>query len=157
MLSSEIPLPASATNRRLRPLVPRRTVLASWVALLLADAIVKLLGFWRLYRVVNSIPTMRRINGDRAATASAICESVETASLKYFRHVRCLQSAAAAVSVLRLHGIPARLVIGVRRLPFEAHAWVMVDEQVVLNDRPDLASHYKIIDGFDVPRAVDRT
>jgi hypothetical protein len=64
----------------------------------------------------------------------------------YLKHARCLQSAAVATCLLRLRGVAADLVIGVRRMPFTAHAWVEVDQTIVMNGRSNTRSLYTVID-----------
>src|SRR5262245_24628381 len=123
---------------------PSQTV-AAWMLLLAVDVVEKTLGFWRVYRVVGLAPTLRRSPHTSTAAARRVCGAVDAASVYYFRRVRCLQSAAAAVCLLRLHGIAAELVIGIRRLPFGAHAWVEVDRQVVMNEQPEMGSLYQVI------------
>jgi hypothetical protein len=116
----------------------------AWTLLLLVD-VAKRFGFWSLHRAVGKVPTLRRRSRRPAETSTRhVCEAIESACVHYFHRVLCLQSAAAAVCLLRFHGIHAALVIGVRRLPFEAHAWVEVDGQVVLNDKPGLSRYQTI-------------
>ena len=118
-------------------------IAAAWTLLLLFDVIEKTLGFQRLYRLLSRAP--RRRGQARPATTERLCDAVNAASVCYVRRVRCLQSAAAAVCLLRFHRIPADLVIGIRRLPFSAHAWVEVDRQVVMNEQPDMGAIYRVI------------
>jgi hypothetical protein len=74
----------------------------------------------------------------------ACCASVNRARQYYFMRVRCLQVATAAVCYLRLSGYPAQLVVGIRRVPFEAHAWAELDGLVV-NDFPAVQHTYAVI------------
>jgi hypothetical protein len=61
------------------------------------------------------------------------------------KRAACLQRSAVATWLLRRHGVPAELVIGYRPLPFESHAWVEVDGQVV-NDLPQYKKVFKVLD-----------
>jgi len=110
----------------------------AWLLLLAFDALRRMLGFAGLCRAVGRVRAWRPGPHDAALSTRLYCTAVETASVYYFRRVNCLQSGATAVCLLRLHGIPADLVIGVQRLPFEAHAWVESHGRVVMNDRPRL-------------------
>src|SRR6185437_3173520 len=65
--------------------------------------------------------------------ALKICSALERARLFYPRRVYCVQSAAAAALFLRGRRIQCDFVIGVRRVPFMAHAWVEVAGDVVMN------------------------
>jgi hypothetical protein len=118
-------------------------IAGAWTLLLLVD-VVKTFGFWRLYRAIGRVPTSRRRSRKPTVSAVNVCDAIDAASAHYVHRVLCLQSAAAAVCLLRFYGIPAALVIGVRRLPFEAHAWVEVDGEVVLNDRSGLSRYQTI-------------
>jgi hypothetical protein len=109
--------------------------------LLLVDIVERTLGFGRLCRAVSRAQTSR---WHSPAATRTLCKAVDDACAYYFHRVNCLQSAAATVCLLRLHGIPAKLVIGIQRLPFEAHAWVESNGQIVLNDRPKLALYQPI-------------
>jgi hypothetical protein len=81
----------------------------------------------------------------RDQRAALLCAAVNRARVYYFMHARCLQSAAVANCLLRWHGIPAQLVIGVRRVPFTAHAWVEVDGRVVMNEQTSMLNVYTVI------------
>jgi hypothetical protein len=47
--------------------------------------------------------------------------------------------------LMRLRGWPAELVLGVRRMPFAAHAWVEVRGRVV-NDDPRVQRQYSVLE-----------
>lgn len=74
-----------------------------------------------------------------------VCRAVDFACVWYFKEVECLQRSVVTTRLLRSSGTPARLVIGVRQLPFKAHAWVEVDGQVI-NDKPYINELYAILD-----------
>lgn len=130
---------ARARTTRLPELV------VAWMLLLVVDVVGKMFGFGALCRAVGRRQTSRWRSRAPAVSARTLCTAVDAACAYYYFHrVRCLQSAAATVCLLRLHGIPADLVIGVQRLPFEAHAWVVSDGQIVMNDLPRLALYQAI-------------
>lgn len=63
----------------------------------------------------------------------------------------CLPQALAAEALLRRHGAPAELIIGVRRgtaalrrRSVEAHAWVLSGERVVVGWVDDLSSYVRL-------------
>jgi Transglutaminase-like superfamily len=74
-----------------------------------------------------------------------ICRAVSIACIWYPKQVFCLQRSAAATKLLRRHGIPAEMVIGAKRLPLRAHAWVEVEGRVV-NDKPEVQTDYLVMD-----------
>jgi hypothetical protein len=71
--------------------------------------------------------------------------AVDEACVWYVKRAPCLQRSAVAACLLRRHGVPAELVIGYRALPFESHAWVEVDGQVV-NDRPQYQKVFAVLE-----------
>ena len=72
-----------------------------------------------------------RTNTSPGASLLELCRAVDIACIWYWKKVVCLQRSAAATCLLRRHGITAQLVIGTQQVPFNAHAWVEVDGQVV--------------------------
>lgn len=54
---------------------------------------------------------------------------------------QCLNWSLAMMHYLMNLGIAATLILGVRRTPWSAHAWVQQDE-VVLSDSVDNVTHY---------------
>jgi hypothetical protein len=134
----------SGTDDAVARTVPPLRLLAAWVIVLCVDLIGSACGFWNLYRVVRLMPIRSRRRWRYEARSESLCEAVGAASVYYIRRVHCLQKAAAAVCLLRAHGIPAELVVGIHRLPFEAHAWVEVNRQIVMNDRQGLELYQTI-------------
>jgi hypothetical protein len=77
--------------------------------------------------------------------ADRICQAVSIACIWYPKQVFCLQRSAAATKLLRRHGIPAEMVIGAKRMPLRAHAWVEVEGRVV-SDKPEVQTDYLVMD-----------
>lgn len=108
---------------------------AAWGMLAFVDVALKVGGFHRFYRMVEKWPTLRAPSAERRDEVVArTCAAMDRARVYYFKRAWCLQRAAATVCLLRLRGVRAELVIGVRKIPFAAHAWTEV-EQVVVNDQ----------------------
>jgi hypothetical protein len=123
---------------------PREALLvaAGWCMLAGVDLTLRVAGFHRFYRVVERWPLRRPPAAEkRAEVAERTCAAVDRARVYYVKRAWCLQRAAASVCLLRLRGIPAELVIGVRKIPFSAHAWTEVEGEVV-NDPAGLRSMY---------------
>lgn len=117
-------------------------VAAGWCMLAFVDLALRLGGFHRFYRMVEAWPVRRPLPAEaRAETVRRSCAAVDRARVYYFKRAWCLQRAAASVCLLRLRGVPAELVIGVRKIPFSAHAWTEV-ERVVVNDPANLRAVY---------------
>jgi hypothetical protein len=127
-----------------RRLAARRTVLTvqAWLGLLAFD-LALLAGFARVHKwLKRHRPRSRRAFG---ATADDVVWAVDEACVWYVKRVACLQRSVIATWLLRRYGMPAELVIGYRPLPFESHAWVEVDGQVV-NDRPQYQKVFTVLD-----------
>jgi len=134
-----LPEPAAGPSRPMA--VPQGwkatgTVLLSWFGLVAADVIVRTGGFRALRGVVKRWPRKQTGTSD-IEEARKISSLVDLASTWYFKHSWCLQRSAVTACVLRLFGADADLVIGCRKIPFAAHAWVEVGGAVV-NDNPRL-------------------
>ncbi|HEX3130854.1 MAG TPA: lasso peptide biosynthesis B2 protein, partial [Thermoanaerobaculia bacterium] len=104
---------------RFRPLC----FLASWIGLVLADLLLGFSGFHRFHTLLGRI-RVRGPERDSAALATELSRVVDHASAFYFKRAWCLQRSAVAMALMRFHGVPAKLAIGVHRVPFQAHAWV---------------------------------
>lgn len=117
-------------------------VFAAWWLLVLVDVVLRAGGFHRFYRMMQRWPTLREAPAEiRARRMADSCIAVTRARTYYFKHAWCLQRSAAAVCFMRLRGVPAEVVIGVRKIPFYAHAWAEVDG-VVVNDQPAVRTMY---------------
>lgn len=79
-----------------------------------------------------------------AELVRTICLAVDHACSWYVPQPKCVQRAAATAMLLRRWGIPARVVIGVRRIPAEGHAWVEVGGVDV--DNTDSRQFFHVID-----------
>jgi len=66
---------------------------------------------------------------------------LDLVSIFYPKQVLCLQRSAATVLLLRRYGYDAKMIIGARLVPFRAHAWVELENQVV-NDKSYTPSDY---------------
>src|SRR5215203_6059501 len=114
------------------PIAPRPIRLTcltvdAWFGLLAFD-VARLAGFARLYRWLRARrPSSRR----SAASVEEIIWSVDEACVWYVTRAACLQRSVVATWLLRRNGVAAEMVIGCRPLPFESHAWVEIDGQVV--------------------------
>ena len=79
------------------------------------------------------------------AKIGRLCRVIDIVCVWYPKRVLCLQRSAATTCLLRKHGLPAQLVIGVQNPPFKAHAWVGVEGHVV-NDKPYVPEMYAALE-----------
>lgn len=141
-------LAGSDRGRRVEPGSRARGlgVAFAWGMLAVTDVVLTVAGFDRFYRLMSSWPTIRaKDERDRTARARRVCGMVNRARMFYPKRAWCLQSAAVAVCLLRIGGIAAELVIGVRKVPFYAHAWVEVEGDIVMNARTGLGTLFTVI------------
>lgn len=111
--------------------------------LLLMDGALHLAGFRRFQGIVRWWPTVgAAAPGTTKARAAETYQAVDRARTWYFKRSWCLQSAATVVCLARLRGVPAELVLGVRKFPFQAHAWAEVDGTCISGeDAPNVANY----------------
>lgn len=100
-------------------------------------------NFEALYAKVRNCRVRSKQRPD--AAVERICHAMDLATIWYWKQAQCLQRSAAAVCLLRRHGVDAELVIGAQQLPFKAHAWAEVNGQVV-NDKPYMREMYAVLD-----------
>ena len=99
--------------------------------------------FNALHNRVRNCPIVNQQSSPKAV--AQICAAVDLACIWYWKEALCLQRSAATVYLLKRSGISAQLVIGAQQMPFRAHAWVEVDEQVV-NDKPYVPDIYAVLE-----------
>ena len=121
----------------------RLLTLRAYSLLVVFELYLKRGNFEALYRKVRTFPVARKTSESEAI--ETICSAVDMACIWYPKEVLCLQRSAATACFLRKSGIPARMIIGARRMPFKAHAWVEVNGDVV-NDKPYTPEIYAVLD-----------
>ena len=114
----------------------------AWLGLAAFD-VALLAGFARAHERVRAYPVNQRRRD--MFRPEHIVWAVDEACVWYVKPAPCLQRSAVAACLLRRHGVGAELVIGYRALPFESHAWVEVDGQVV-NDRPQYQKFFTVLE-----------
>lgn len=127
-----------------RTLLERLSTTVAFGALLLVDGVMKLSGFRRFHRLVERFPTLGSASRPDP-TIQRVCTAVDRAATLYFKRAWCLQRSATVACLLRLRGIPAELVFGVRKMPFYGHAWVELGGRV-LNDSPIVQTRYTVLE-----------
>jgi hypothetical protein len=114
----------------------------AWLALAAFD-LALLAGFARAHERVRACAVKPRRR--RELRPEHVVWAVDEACVWYVKRAPCLQRSAVAACLLRGIGIRAELVIGYRGLPFESHAWVEVDGQIV-NDRPQYQKVFTVLE-----------
>ncbi len=117
-----------------------RMVAAALLGLAVFDLILSILSLKILCSCVRRWPAKRSKSPDRS-TVGRVCASVHRACVWYPKRTLCLQRSAVTTCLLRSYGVSAFLKIGVRPMPFQAHAWVEADGSVI-NDWPKVKKFY---------------
>ena len=120
-------------------------VLAAVLGLLLVDATLLIFNFKRLCVWVGAWPQRQGEYDDRLI--GEVCAAVERACVWYPKQALCLQRSAVTACLLRSFGIRAQMKLGMRSMPFLAHAWVEVDGAVV-NDFPGVKTFYSSLASY---------
>jgi hypothetical protein len=122
-----------------RPTPSALGLLTAFIGLALFDLILWLFSLKLLCSCVKAWPV--RMRKPDPSISGQLCSAVEQASVWYPKKTLCLQRSAVTTCILRSHGIAARMMIGIRPMPFLAHAWVEVNGSVV-NDWRAVAKFY---------------
>jgi hypothetical protein len=118
-----------------------RMVLSSLLGLVIFDAILSFLSLKSMCRCVRAWP-VKRPRFANPSIIGQVCGAVERACVWYPKRALCLQRSAVTTCLLRTHGVSAQMMIGVRPMPFLAHAWVEADGSVI-NDWPRVRKFYR--------------
>jgi len=116
--------------------------LAAFFGFATINLTLKTLGFRGLCDAVRGWPVSSNV---AHSGREEICNAVDRATTWYPKQALCLQRSAITTCLLRQQSIPAQMVIGCRKIPFKAHAWVELDGQVV-NDKRQVQEYYKVLD-----------
>ncbi len=119
----------------------KRLVLKAWSLLVYVEFIMLIGSLDAVHHLVRK----QDVRPKTAQQVTELCHAVDLACVFYFKRVLCLQRSAATTLLLRQHGWNAEMVIGVRMLPFQSHAWVEIQGGVV-NDKPYLLETYRPLD-----------
>jgi hypothetical protein len=130
-----------------RPLPRRFTILSAVAGLALFDCVLSLLSFNLLCRSVKAWPLKPRRAQDKLMLIGQVCAAVEKACVWYPKKALCLQRSAVTTCILRSYGIQAQMIVGVRPMPFLAHAWVETEGSVV-NDFPNVRKFYQMLTAY---------
>lgn len=128
--------------------IPRTAdVVMAILGFALFDIILSCCSLETLCSIVRSWLVRPVVSASEPSVVGQISAAVERASVWYPKRVLCLQRSAVTTCLLRGRGIGANMVVGVRPMPFLAHAWVEVDGRVV-NDFPRVKTFYQSLSSF---------
>jgi hypothetical protein len=104
------------------------------------EVLLRLFGFQTLRSKLRAT-AMRRSQ----SSVQHICDAVNRACSIYLGDTHCLMRSVVTRELLRFHGIPAVMVMGVSVRPVRGHTWVEVGGCVV-NDAFSSLQNYVVID-----------
>ena len=107
-------------------------VLQAYLNLIHFDLYLARRNFAVLYNKVRTYPVAK--GSPTPDAIEKICYAVDLACIWYWKEALCLQRSAATTCLLKRYGVPAHMVIGAQHTPFKSHAWVEVDERVVISE-----------------------
>jgi len=119
-------------------------VMTAFLGLAIFDLILFFSSLRSLCVCVRACPVSRQGSPPGPDTIGQLCSSVQRACVWYPKQALCLQRSAVTTCLLRICGIASQMVVGVRPLPFLAHAWVEVDGSIV-NDWAGVKKLYQPI------------
>jgi len=123
---------------------PLLMILWALFGLAIFDFVLIVFSMQTMCRVVKSWPSRGPKPKDETACINKVCKAVARACVWFPHKAVCLQRTAVTACMLRAYGVTAKMVLGVRPMPFLAHAWAEVDG-VVVNDRPQVKRFYQIL------------
>ena len=117
----------------------------AFLGIAMVNIVLRTLGFQRLCEGIKSWPLSDRLSSQDPK--QQVCEAVKRAASWYPRQSMCLQRSAVTTCLFRQSGVAADLVIGCRKIPFGAHAWVEVAGEIA-NDKRQVQDFYKVLSRF---------
>lgn len=125
------------------------SVVAAFVAVALSRLSLKLGGFRRTIRWARWLARRSATTLDRGL-AERSARSVAVAAAFFPGRAICLEQSVALYVLLRRRGVEAVLRIGAQPYPFQAHAWVEVEGQPILEKADDLVRFVPFPEGLAV-------
>jgi Transglutaminase-like superfamily len=134
-------LPADSARDAQRHGPSKRLVLRACSLLVYVEFIMLTGNLKAVHRLVRK----QEVRPTTAQQVTDLRRAVDLACVFYFKRVLCLQRSVVTTLLLRQHGWNAEMVIGVRMVPFQSHAWVEIQGRIV-NDKPYLLETYRALD-----------
>jgi Transglutaminase-like superfamily len=123
-----------------------RAMVECWSLLFRFELVMRFRSSQALRKIVRA-QYVRPTKVSGRTSVEALSHAMDLACVFYFKRVLCLQRSAATVVLLRRHGWNAEMVTGAQILPFEAHAWVEIANEVV-NDKPYMHEIYQVLERY---------
>ncbi len=117
--------------------------LESWLWLFFFEFVMKFLSSQMLRKIVRGQRVGLRAS--KTVSSEELSHAMDLACVFYFKRVLCLQRSAATSVLLRRYGWQAEMVTGAQIVPFEFHAWVEIDNEIV-NDKPYMHEIYQVLE-----------
>ncbi len=95
------------------------------------DLVLRVRGLERALKLARRLGAAGPIGPWSPESTDAVANRIAVAAAFYPRRALCLEQSLALFVALRRAGAPATLRIGVRPVPFAAHAWVEIGGKAV--------------------------
>ncbi len=118
-------------------------VLEAFWELVCYDVFIRVNTFAELHSRVKNQKT--KAGRPSSTNPSAICDGLGVACGLYPTETFCLKRSYVLVRMLRRRAVDARMIFGVQKLPFKAHAWVEVDG-IPIDDLQVLREHFTVLE-----------
>lgn len=140
-------VPSKQEQAVLKTLPKAVDVVKAILGLGLFDIVLSYRSLETLCSAVRSWPAKSLHVVNESTVIAQVSCAVDRASVWYPKKALCLQRSAVTTCLLRQHGIRAYMVVGVRAMPFLAHAWVEVEGRVI-NDFPRVKIFYQSVTSY---------
>jgi hypothetical protein len=118
------------------------SVLQCGLLILVIKTVLKTCGFgWTLRWVRRRVQAVQERAPVDPEVVNAAERAVAMAGALYPGRARCLEQSLVLYTLLRGQGVPVRYCQGVQPYPFQAHAWVEYQGEIV-NDVPEHAKQF---------------
>lgn len=122
-----------------------------YLLLCILDIQLRILGFEKLFPAyIKLFPASKGVwkskdVGTLQREISSLINVIDKVCAAYHREAQCLHRSFLGYRLLRKkYGMPVDLVIGVRKFPFAAHAWLMLNDSNV-NEPEEYTSNFIVI------------
>jgi hypothetical protein len=136
--------PLYAGSSLARTASERLLCVLAWLVLAVSDAALTVLGFTRTWRLVSAWRGPSSAETEINERVRNIQRAVDRSCVYYFRQAECLRRSITTIVLLRLCGVRAELVVGIQRVPFQAHCWVELCGELV-NEHPARRHEFVVI------------
>lgn len=102
----------------------------AWITLLAVDLLLAILGLRQVFKLLTWLFATRSRSPGDMSLRNRLAEAYDFALASYVRPVQCLHRSLTIFILARRRGVHAIFFVGVRKFPFQSHAWVEIGDLV---------------------------